>query len=54
MTHTFDPLSLGIAFFILFYSVTSTFLYFQQATIAEANFPNRAALWPFSPTSTSG
>jgi AAA family ATP:ADP antiporter len=36
-----------IAFFILLYSVTSTFLYFQQATIAEANFPDRAARTAF-------
>ena len=48
MTHTFrSPYLLGIAFFILFYSVTSTFLYFQQATIAEANFPSRAARTAF-------
>jgi len=48
MTHTFrSPYLLGIAFFILFYSVTSTFLYFQQATIAEASFPNRAARTAF-------
>ncbi|HEY8613775.1 MAG TPA: MFS transporter [Roseomonas sp.] len=48
MTHTFrSPYLLGIGFFILFYSVTSTFLYFQQATIAEANFPNRAARTAF-------
>jgi ATP:ADP antiporter, AAA family len=43
MTHTFrSPYLLGIAFFILFYSITSTFLYFQQATLAEAHFQNRA------------
>lgn len=48
MTHTLrSPYLLGIAFFILFYSVTSTFLYFQQATIAEASFPNRAARTAF-------
>ncbi len=48
MTHTFrSPYLLGIAFFILFYSVTSTFLYFQQATIAEADFPDRAARTAF-------
>lgn len=42
MTHTFrSPYLLGIAFFILFYAVTSTFLYFQQASIAEANFATR-------------
>ncbi|WP_413723084.1 NTP/NDP exchange transporter [Sodalis sp. RH24] len=44
MTHTFrSPYLLGIAFFMLFYSVTSTFLYFQQASIAEGNFVNSAA-----------
>ena len=43
MTHTFrSPYLLGLAFFILFYSITSTFLYFQQATLAEAHFQNRA------------
>jgi ATP:ADP antiporter, AAA family len=42
MTHTFrSPYLLAIAFFILFYSVTSTFLYFQQATIAETSFADR-------------
>ena len=48
MTHTFrSPYLLGIAFFILFYSVTSTVLYFQQATIAEANYPDRGARTTF-------
>ncbi len=48
LTHTFrSPYLLGIAFFILFYSVTSTILYFQQAQIAEANFPDRAARTAF-------
>jgi AAA family ATP:ADP antiporter len=48
MTHTFrSPYLLGIAFFILLYSVTSTFLYFQQAQIAEANFTSRAARTAF-------
>ncbi|MCC7282735.1 MAG: MFS transporter [Acetobacteraceae bacterium] len=48
MTHTLrSPYLLGIAAFILLYSTTSTFLYFQQATIAEANFPNRAARTAF-------
>ena len=48
MTHTFrSPYLLGIAFFILFYSVTSTVLYFQQATIAEANYPDRGARTAF-------
>lgn len=48
LTHTFrSPYLLGIAFFILFYSVTSTILYFQQAQIAEANFTSRAARTAF-------
>lgn len=36
-----SPYLLGIALFILLYSLTSTILYFQQATIAEANFATR-------------
>jgi len=48
MVHTFkSPYLLGIASFILLYSVTSTFLYFQQANIAEANFPTREARTAF-------
>lgn len=48
MTHTLrSPYLLGIAGFILVYAVTSTFLYFQQASIAEANFPSRAARTAF-------
>ncbi|MFC7734421.1 NTP/NDP exchange transporter [Roseomonas sp. GCM10028921] len=48
MTHTFrSPYLLGIGVFILLYAVTNTFLYFQQATIAEANFPSRAARTAF-------
>lgn len=48
MTHTLrSPYLLGIAAFILLYSVTSTVLYFQQASIAEANFPSRAARTAF-------
>ncbi len=48
MTHTFrSPYLLGIAFFILFYSTTSTVLYFQQATIAQTNFIDRAAQTAF-------
>ena len=42
-----SPYLLGIALFILIYSVTSTFLYFQQASIAAANFPDRAARTAF-------
>ena len=41
MVHTFSsPYLLGLASFILLYSITSTFLYFQQASIAEASFPS--------------
>ncbi len=48
MTHTLrSPYLLGIACFILLYSVTSTVLYFQQASIAEANFTSRAARTAF-------
>jgi AAA family ATP:ADP antiporter len=48
MTHTLrSPYLLGIGGFILLYSVTSTFLYFQQATIAEVNFPDRASRTAF-------
>lgn len=44
LTHTFrSPYLLGIAGFMLLYTVTSTFLYFQQAGIAERHFPERAA-----------
>ena len=43
ITHTFrSSYLLGISGFILLYAITSTFLYFQQAQIAEANFPDRA------------
>jgi ATP/ADP translocase len=39
MTHTLrSPYLLGIAGFMVLYSLTSTFLYFQQAHIAAANF----------------
>lgn len=48
MAHTFrSPYLLGLGLFILLYSVTSTFLYFQQASIAEANFTDRAARTAF-------
>ncbi|WP_211186674.1 NTP/NDP exchange transporter [Rouxiella aceris] len=44
MTHTFrSPRLLGIAGFMLLYSMTSTFLYFQQAAIAENNFADSAS-----------
>lgn len=48
IVHTFrSPYLLGLAAFILIYSVTSTILYFQQANIAAANFPDRAARTAF-------
>ncbi|MDR0378887.1 MAG: MFS transporter [Candidatus Accumulibacter sp.] len=48
LAHTFrSPYLFGLALFILFYSITSTFLYFQQASIAQANFPDRAARTAF-------
>lgn len=48
VVHTLrSPYLLGLALFILIYSVTSTFLYFQQASIAADNFPDRAARTAF-------
>lgn len=48
LTHTLrSPYLLGIAGFILLYSITSTVLYFQQASIAEAHFTSRAARTAF-------
>jgi AAA family ATP:ADP antiporter len=48
ISHTLrSPYLLGIAAFILLYSVTSTFLYFQQASLAEAAFADRAARTAF-------
>ena len=48
ISHTFrSPYLLGIAFFILCYAVTSTVMYFQQATIAEQNFADREARTAF-------
>ncbi|MCQ9124541.1 NTP/NDP exchange transporter [Rodentibacter caecimuris] len=43
LTRTFQsPYLLGISAFILFYSMTSTILYFQQAEIVNNHFLNRA------------
>ncbi len=42
LIHTFrSPYLLGISAFILLYSITSTFLYFQQAEIADSYFSSR-------------
>ena len=43
ITHTFrSPYLMGIAGFVLLYTLLSTFLYFQQATIADTQFLDRA------------
>lgn len=48
VVHTFrSPYLLGLALFILIYSVTSTILYFQQASIAATHFPDQAARTAF-------
>lgn len=48
LANTFrSPYLMGIAFFMLFNSITSTFLYFQQAAIAEANFTDRESRTAF-------
>ncbi len=48
VTHTLrSPYLLGISAFILLYAVTSTFLYFQQASIAETGFTDRRARTAF-------
>jgi len=48
MVHTLrSPYLGGLALFILLYSITSTILYFQQASIAQASFPDRAARTAF-------
>ncbi|EJL93177.1 NTP/NDP exchange transporter [Pantoea sp. GM01] len=46
--HTFrSPYLLGIAIFILCYAITSTILYFQQATIAAQNFTDSSSRTAF-------
>ena len=48
VTHTLrSPYLLNVSLFILLYSITSTFLYFQQASIANAYFSDRAARTAF-------
>ncbi len=48
IVHTFrSPYLLGIAIFILCYSITSTVLYFQQASIAAENFADSASRTAF-------
>lgn len=42
-----SPYLLNVCLFILLFTVTSTFLYFQQATIARDYFPDRASRTAF-------
>ncbi|MDP4022187.1 MFS transporter [Methylobacterium sp. NEAU 140] len=42
-----SPYLLNIALFLLLFSVTSTFLYFEQAGIAKRSFPDRASQTAF-------
>ena len=48
VTRTFaSPYLLNISLFLLLFSVTSTFLYFEQAGIAKRSFPDRGAQTAF-------
>ncbi len=48
ITRTFrSPYLLNISLFLLLFSVTSTFLYFEQAAIAKKSFPDRGAQTAF-------
>ena len=48
ITHTLrSPYLLGISLYILLYTITSTFLYFQQAAIVRDYFPDRASRTTF-------
>ena len=48
LTHTVrSPYLLNISLYILLYSITSTFLYFQQAAIVRDYFPDRATRTTF-------
>ncbi|WP_027173354.1 MFS transporter [Methylobacterium sp. 10] len=48
ITRTFQsPYLLNIGLFLLLFSVTSTFLYFEQAGIAKRSFPDRGAQTAF-------
>jgi len=48
ISHTLrSPYLLGVCLFILLFTVTSTFLYFQQATIARDYFADRASRTAF-------
>jgi AAA family ATP:ADP antiporter len=48
ITHTFNsPYLSNVGVYILLFTITSTFLYFQQAEIARLAFPNRGARTAF-------
>ena len=48
LTHTLrSPYLLNISLYILLYSITSTFLYFEQAAIVRDYFPDRASRTTF-------
>jgi AAA family ATP:ADP antiporter len=48
ISHTFrSPYLLNVCLFIVLFTVTSTFLYFQQATIARDYFPDRGSRTAF-------
>ncbi|MGD9941951.1 MAG: NTP/NDP exchange transporter [Burkholderiaceae bacterium] len=48
ITHTLrSPYLLNIAAYVLLYTITSTFLYFQQASIVSGHFTDRAARTEF-------
>src|SRR5688500_10145087 len=48
ISHTLrSPYLLNVCLFLLLFTVTSTFLYFQQATIARDHFPDRASRTAF-------
>jgi AAA family ATP:ADP antiporter len=48
LTHTVrSPYLLNIGLYILLYTITSTFLYFQQAAIVRDHFPDRASRTAF-------
>lgn len=51
LTHTLrSPYLIGISLFMVIYAVTSTVLYFQQAEIVGASFPDRGARTAFFAT----
>ncbi|GJE03383.1 NTP/NDP exchange transporter [Methylobacterium isbiliense] len=48
ITHTLrSPYLLAISLFLVLFSITSTFLYFEQAAIAKRSFPDRGAQTAF-------